>query len=131
MVISCLYPNLLLNHYTRIVNGKIFGKIWFRFLFYQRKEKSFLNFYMKCYQPNKRLKEMKKVQSSSCTYCGQEESNMHLVYFCPVTNGIIIWLGNLLRKYCSIDNINYIKILFLDLPKLGEKRKEHMLTISN
>ena len=71
----------------------------------------------------KRLKEMKKVPSSSCMYCGQEESNIHLVYCCPVTNGIIIWLGNLLRKYCSIDNINYMKILFLDLPKLGKKEK--------
>ena len=53
----------------------------------------------------KRLKEMKKAQSSACNYCGQEESNIHLVSCCPKTKDVIVCLGNMLRKYCNLDNI--------------------------
>ena len=77
----------------------------------------------------KRLKEMRKVQSSACNYCGQEESNIHLVYCCPSTNPVTTWLGNMLKKYCGLNNANYMKILFLELPKLGKKEKNDCILL--
>ena len=72
---------------------------------------------------------MNKVQCSACNYCGQEESNIHLEYCCPVIKRVTTWLGNMLKRYCDMNNVNFMKILFLELPQLEKRKKNICLLI--
>ena len=77
----------------------------------------------------KRLKQMKKIQNSECSYCLQEESSIHLIYLCPMVKGVAAWLRNLLQKICNLNNINLMKLMFLDIPKVGKKERNVCLLL--
>ena len=72
---------------------------------------------------------MKTIQSSNCDACGQEESNIHFVYTCPSKNDLIIWLKNILKKYCDVDNFNLLKLLLLETPRLAQKVKNTCISL--
>ena len=66
----------------------------------------------------KRLKEMKKIQCAECDACGQEESQLHIVFDCPEINEIVQWFTNVVRKYCNVNTVNFMDLLFTGLSSI-------------
>ena len=71
----------------------------------------------------KRLKDIRKIESSICDHCNQEESNTHFVYQCERHVEVLIWFKSLLQKYCNLNNPQLIKLCFLFIPKMDKKCK--------
>ena len=69
------------------------------------------------------------MQCSDCDYCGQEESNIHIVYYCPMINEVLICFKSILKKYCDVQITNFLKLIFLETPKLHQKVKNTCISL--
>ena len=47
-----------------------------------------------------------------------------------MTKGVIVWLRNILKEYCALENVNFMKLLLLDLPKVEKKKKNVCLLLT-
>ena len=72
---------------------------------------------------------MKTIEYSKCNFCDQEESNIHMVYYCTAKYDIVIWFKSILRKYCGVQVTKFINLLFLDPPKSPKKVKNTYISL--
>ena len=70
-----------------------------------------------------RLKQMKRIQCSKCEYCGQEETNTHIVYHCPMVKDVVRWFTNTINNYCNLNIPDFSSLLYLEIPKLERRVK--------
>ena len=77
----------------------------------------------------KRLKDITISTSSTCDYCTYEESNTHVVYQCEKYIDVVHWFRGILQKFCGLRNPQFIKLSFLDIPKVDKKCKNAMLML--
>ena len=78
---------------------------------------------------NKRLKDIRRKASSTCDYCTQEETNIHFVYQCERYYDVIQWFRGILQKFCGLRNPQFIKLSFLDTPKVNKKYKNAIIML--
>lgn len=72
---------------------------------------------------NDRLYMMKIASENKCLNCGELDTNMHLMYFCPLAKNLINWFKTLFHKLCNVKTKNFIKILKLDFDPYTIKDK--------
>ena len=64
---------------------------------------------------------MMKIKSERECYCGSIETNMHLMYFCPLVKNLVTWLEDLLCKCCTLNTDKMLKILKLDFEAYSKR----------
>ena len=119
-IIETYYPTYQWNY--------IWGNLSSVFILLKEREVLF-KFIHEVLPTKKRLKEMKRSESSKCNLCDQEESNIHMVYYCTAKYDIVIWFKSILRKYCGVQVTNFINLLFLDPPKSSKKIKNTCISL--
>ena len=70
-----------------------------------------------------RLKQMKRIHCSKCEYCGQEETNTHIVYHYPMVKEVVQWFTNIINNYCNLNIPDFSSLLYLEIPKLERRVK--------
>ena len=76
--------------------------------------------------PNKkRLKDMRITHDSVCEQCNcnEEESNIHMVYFCKKISPLVLWLRRILDNFCNFQRYPIISLLYFDMPDVSKKVK--------
>ena len=71
----------------------------------------------------KRLKDIRYIPSATCDHCPQEESNIHVVYQCSKYKEVSVWFSNILKKLADIDDPQFIRLSFMEIPKMDIKAK--------
>ena len=64
---------------------------------------------------------MMKIRNEKECYCGSTDTNMHLMYFCPLVKGLVIWFNDLLNKCCKLKTNQLLKILKLEFESYSKK----------
>ena len=70
---------------------------------------------------NKRLKEIRVKQDSSCNFCQTEDSNMHKFLYCYKIQSSVQWLTKFIENVCNIRVNSLFKFLFLEFPYINIK----------
>ena len=78
---------------------------------------------------NLRLYNIRRKVSPNCDTCNMEDNNLHMFYFCNKIKVVIKYLRVLLQRILNIDNVNLIKLLFLDTTDLTNKDSNSVLAI--
>ena len=78
---------------------------------------------------NKRLNQIRLEDSSLCTVCKVEDSNMHRFYFCSTVKECLSWLRKVIFYICGTRVSSLLKILYLDFPKIERKNINSMCVI--
>ena len=74
-------------------------------------------------QNRRRYREMKITEDSHCKFCGAEESNIHMVYFCKKIANILVWLKEVLKLFCNFMKCNFIRVMYFDFPEASKKQR--------
>ena len=74
---------------------------------------------------------MKRIQCSKCEYCGQEETNTHIVYHCPMVKDVVRWFTNTINNYCNLNIPDFSSLLYLEIPKLERRVKNTCIFLTS
>ena len=77
----------------------------------------------------KRLKDIRRIASSTCDYCTHKESNIHVVYQCESYADVVLWFKNVLEKFCGLRNPQLLMLSFLDIPKVSRNCKNAIIML--